>query len=230
MSGIPGQPSKTLRPPYRVVIVDDHPLVLWGLTSLLQKAGNFEICAHAENPEQAMALIGKFQPDISILDLSLKGKIAIDLIKDLRHMFPTLKILVLSVYLEPSMVKQAIQVGASGYFSKEDPTDLILEALAHLCHGIPYLSPAIAKRIGKIEPSGNERLGIEKLSAREFQIFKAIGEGVSLKEIAHEAGLSPKTVETYCQKIKNKFHLRDGRELSRFATLWYWKSQGSGIS
>src|SRR5262249_21948195 len=135
-------------------------------------------------------------------------------------------ILVISVYIEPALVEKTLQAGAVGYFSKEEPTDLILHAIDTLSRGKVYISPMVAKRVKtKFDSIDSKPFDLmNRLSHREIQVFKAIGEGTPLKEVAYIFKLSPKTVETHCLKIKAKLHLKDSHELFRFAAFWFWES------
>jgi DNA-binding NarL/FixJ family response regulator len=158
-----------------------------------------------------------------LLDLRLKTGDALDLIKSLRVEHPELKVLVLSQYDELLFAERTLRAGASGYIMKENATDEVLRAVRKVLAGELYFSErvaaAIVQRTLREKPNGS-RVGVERLSDREMQVFQLLGAAYSPREIAEQFHLSRKTVETHCEKIKHKLSLPTAAELRRFARNW----------
>jgi DNA-binding NarL/FixJ family response regulator len=177
----------------------------------------------SENTWDAKRLVEQCKPDLMLLDLRLKGGDALDLIKSLRVEHPEVKVLVLSQYDELIFAERALRAGASGYIMKENATDEVLRAVRKVLAGELYFSErvaaAVVQRTLREKPSG-PRVGVESLSDREMQVFQLLGASYDAREIAKQFHLSPKTVETHCEKIKHKLGLHNAAELKQFARKW----------
>ena len=162
-----------------------------------------------------------------ILDLRLKGGDALDFIKTLRVEFPEVKVLVLSQYDELIFAERTLRAGASGYIMKENVTDEVLRAVRKVLAGELYFSErvaaAVVQRTLRDKPVAS-RIGVERLSDREMQVFQLLGAAYTPREIAEQFHLSRKTVETHCEKIKHKLTLQTAAELKRFARQWAAKN------
>jgi DNA-binding NarL/FixJ family response regulator len=215
----------------KILVVDDHPIVRHGIIQLLNDTDDLRVCADAGDVREVLPLLEKTRPALILLDLFLRGTIAVELIRKIRERFPNLPILVFSVQSEALFAERAIQAGADGYVIKEEATAEILQAIQALLKGGVYVSKKLVDRLSfKIVPgkSAGSRDFVAKLSDRELQVLKLIGAGVSIRQAAEDLELSAKTVETHCARIKKKLQLRNANELLRFATQW--QSQLSGIS
>jgi DNA-binding NarL/FixJ family response regulator len=207
----------------RIVIVDDHPLFRKGLEEMIHSDGTFVVCGEAGNAAEAMDVIRKLLPDMTIVDLSLPGANGIELIKNIRAEFPKVPILVVSMHDESLYALRALRAGAEGYVMKHEAMANVIQAIREVFNGRPYLSPAMAAQvITKFahRQADGEVDAVERLSDRELEILELIGKGKDVREIAKLLHLSPKTVETHRSHIKDKLDLKNSREVARFALQW----------
>lgn len=206
-----------------VVIVDDHPVVRQGLAQLLMQEPDLHVCGEAEDESTAVRLVAETKPQLVIVDLSLKSGDGIDLIKALRFAHPGLPILVLSMHDEIHYVERALRAGALGYLTKQEASTKVLAAVRHVLQGEIFLSdrvsPSLLKRLLSGDSHEREPV-VGRLSEREMQVFRLIGDGLSTQEIADRLSLGAKTIETYQANIKGKLELRDSRKLVQFAIRW----------
>jgi DNA-binding NarL/FixJ family response regulator len=207
----------------RIVIVDDHPLFRKGLEEIIHSDGGFAVCGEAGNASEAMDMIRKLEPDLTIVDISLPGANGIELIKNIRAEFRQLPILVLSMHDESLYALRALRAGADGYVMKHEAMANVIHAIHEVFNGRPYLSPAMAAQVitkfAQRQAEG-EADAVERLSDRELEILELIGKGHDVRQIAKRLNLSPKTVETHRSHIKDKLDLKNSREVARFALQW----------
>jgi len=207
----------------RIFIVDDHPLVREWLGNLLRQQSDFEVCGQAEDAIGALAAMAGSPPDVAIVDLSLKGGSGLDLIKDMRSLYPGTAIIVLSMYEEVYYAERSLRAGALGYITKRESTGKIVEAIRQVRSGRVYASPELLARlaerlVGRAPPPPQGAMAI--LSDREIEVFQRLGQGDTTRRIATDLGVSIKTVQAYCARIKEKLTLSSGTELMREAVRW----------
>src|ERR1700753_1210610 len=203
-----------------VVIVDDHPLLRQGLALLVNREEDLTVCGEAEEAQTAMKEIAARRPDILIADISLNGPDGLELLKNLRALYPSLPVLILSMHDESIYAERALRARANGYIMKQEATEKVLVAVRRILGGDIYLSERMANKLLHQYISGasadmNSRLST--LSDRELEVFRLIGEGRSTRQIAEKLHLSVKTVETYQAHLKEKLSLHSGRELVQHA-------------
>jgi DNA-binding NarL/FixJ family response regulator len=204
-----------------VAIVDDHPVVCEGLTDLISRQDDLVVCGAAATVPQAIRLIESTRPDLCIVDIALKGGNGIDLIKRLKPLHASVKFLVSSMHEESLYFERALRAGAMGYINKEESTQKIIQAIRRVLDGKIYVSEAMADRLlQRLTQGGVERPAAESLADRELQVFEMIGQGLGTREIAAELHLSPKTVETYRARIREKLQIGPGSALTRQAMQW----------
>jgi DNA-binding NarL/FixJ family response regulator len=208
---------------WKVFLVDDHPLVREHLTSLLQREPDLQVCGEAADAPTALSLIPRQEPDLVILDLSLKRSHGLELLKDLKGLRPALPVLVLSMHDERLYAERVLRAGAMGYITKEEATVSVLSAVRRVLGGQVYLSENMAGRMMQKMVSGG--LGrpstpSEVLADRELEVFQMVGRGSGTRQIAEELRLGIKTVESYKARIKEKLRLKDGNELLQHAIQW----------
>src|SRR6266487_1226341 len=166
------------RPKAQIVVIDDHPVLRDGLMQLLGSQPDLECTGTAENTADARRLVAQSAPDLMILDLRLKSGDALDLIKSLRVEHPDLKVLVLSQYDEMLFAERVLRAGASGYVMKENATEEILNAVRKVLAGEIYFSEKVGAsfvRRSLAQKPDSSRVGVERLSDRELQVFQLIG-------------------------------------------------------
>ncbi len=208
----------------RVFIVDDHPVVREGLTAKLSAQPDLEVCGEAEDVAGALTLAESAQPDVYVVDISLKGGDGIDLIKRIRARDEAARVVVWSMHQEGLYAERALRAGALAYVHKGKATREILQAIRSALAGKVYLGEdASARLLGRLVGAGGrpaERAPIERLSDRELEAFRLMGQGRTTEQVAEAMHVSPKTVETYRGRIKEKLGLSNSTELIQRATQW----------
>src|SRR5258708_16901025 len=173
--------------PFRVFVVDDHPLVRHGLREMLAHQPELLLCGETDSAAGALELCREHAPDLVIVDISLKDTNGIELIKRLRKQSPRLKALVLSMHDEAFYAERALRAGARGYVSKHEAPERVLEAIRVVMSGGTYLSPEMTSRILQLVPAAVDRIpraGVARVTDRELEVFDGIGRGVSTPALA----------------------------------------------
>jgi DNA-binding NarL/FixJ family response regulator len=207
----------------RIVIVDDHPAVREALALRIGRQHDLEVCGEAADMGEALRLVAETQPDVAVIDISLKTGSGIDLIKRIKDRNHRVRMLVWSMHSEALYGERALRAGALGYIHKDQATDKIVEAIRRVLEGKVFLSDALADRMLHRAVGGREeiqRSPFDALADRELEVFRLIGEGTKTAEIAERLHLSVKTIETYRDRIRQKLNLRGGTELVHYATQW----------
>jgi DNA-binding NarL/FixJ family response regulator len=207
-----------------ILIVDDHPIMRRGYTSLLGRVADLEVCGEAGSAQEALALIEEHNPDLAIVDISLGGMNGIELTKHIRAEHPGTLVLVVSMHDESLYAERALAAGARGYIMKSEVDNAVVDAVRHVLDGGYYVSEAMSSKLFAQFGSGHRARGVddpvERLSDRELEVFEMIGLGKSTVEIADALVISPKTVESHRAKIREKLGLGSGREVMRHAVQW----------
>jgi DNA-binding NarL/FixJ family response regulator len=206
-----------------IFIVDDHPIVRQGLTELINHEKDLMVCGQAEDANQAMKSIRKLNPDIIIVDISLKGTSGMELIKDLNTQYPNLPVLVLSMHDESLYAERALRAGAKGYIMKAEAAEKVIMAVRKILGGEIYISDKMASKMVRKLVAGSSEINaspVELLSDRELEVFQLIGKGFGTRQIAERLYLSVKTIETYRAHIKEKLNLADSAALLQYAIQW----------
>lgn len=210
----------------RVLIVDDHPVVRCGLSTLFSGEPDFEVAGQCDSDAEALVQVERSRPDLVLIDVSLHGRndlLGIDVAKQIHARHSAVKILVLSMHDEFLYAERALQAGAMGYIMKEEPPAALLAAARQVLRGEVYVSARVAakilrKTVGESEhPSANVE---DVLTNRELEIFRLIGRGLSTQKIARQLFLSTRTVDTHRQRLKDKLGLASSQDLSEYATDW----------
>ena len=222
-------PNTTSNEVKRILIVDDHPLISKGLTQLINGEKDLTVCGDASDINAAMEKIAQLKPHAVIVDISLKSSSGIDLLKAVKTRYPGLPSLVYSMHDESVFAERALKAGAMGYLMKDQPAEILLEALRKVLEGNVYFSDKIITkllgRIPKIETEEAEN-PINRLSDRELEIFQLIGQELKSSKIAQKLNISIKTVEAHREHIRRKLDINDSSELIQYAKDWI---QGRGV-
>lgn len=209
---------------YRIVLIDDHPIVRQGLKQIIEIDPEFKVVEEASNADDAIKIINATNPDIAIIDISLDGDInGIDLVKAVKQRFPEIICIVLSMYEESLYAERAIRAGAKGYIVKKEATKGITDIIRKVISGEIYLSQQISARIlGKLLHGSTDTTdsSIEILSDREFEVFQLVGNGFSSREIADKLNLSIHTIESHKRHIREKLKLKNAMDLVKHAVQW----------
>jgi DNA-binding NarL/FixJ family response regulator len=215
--------SEINRTVFKVLIVDDHPIVRKGLAQLINQESDFTVCADAEDIPLALSAIKKYRPDIIIVDLSLRHASGIRLIEDISLACSDVSILAFSMHDELIYAERCLKAGARGYMMKQEPPEKIVAALRTILKGDIYLSDKMGTRLlHKLVAKKTYTCDspFERLSNRELEVFRLVGQGLKTRKIANELNLSVKTVETYIDHIKKKMNFDDTRNMFLHAVQW----------
>jgi two-component system invasion response regulator UvrY len=199
-----------------IVLVDDHAVVRAGVRRLLEQESLFEVIGEAESGEKAYQIYGEMKPDVMVMDLSMPGMGGLEAIRRILMRHERARILVLSMHEDLSFANQALKLGAKGYLSKNTLGDDLVKSVQAVSRGEIFLSDEIAKKMAMQSITG-EQDPIHELSAREFEIFRLLAEGLEIEAIATTLNISAKTVSNYQTMIKQKLNIHTPVELIRYA-------------
>ena len=199
-----------------IVLVDDHAVVRAGVRRLLEQEPLFEVIGEAESGEKAYQIFGELKPDMMVMDLSMPGMGGLEAIRRILMRYEKAKILVLSMHEDLSSANQALKLGAKGYLTKNTLADDLVKSIETVTQGDVFLSDEIAKKMAMQSISGNQD-PVHELSAREFEIFRLLAEGLDIDAIASTLNISSKTVSNYQTMIKQKLNINTPIELIRYA-------------
>jgi len=216
-------PSGTVARKSRVFIVDDHPLVREGLTNLINGQKDLIVCGEAKDSAHAINGIVKARPDVALIDISLENESGLELVKQLRSQFPQVALIILSMHDEGLYAERALRAGARGYVMKHETSKSVLASIRRVLGGGVYVSERVVNRMARRLTSSREPVAsspLERLSDRELEIFRLLGQGRTTSQIAGDLNLSLKTVQAYCARAKEKFGVTSLTELLRAAIRW----------
>ena len=199
-----------------IVLVDDHAVVRAGVRRLLEQEPLFEVIGEADSGEKAYQIFGELKPDVMVMDLSMPGMGGLESIRRILMRYEKAKILVLSMHEDLSFANQALKLGAKGYLIKNALADDLVKSIETVSNGEVFLSDEIAKKMAMQSISGNQD-PVHELSAREFEIFRLLAEGLDIDAIASTLNISSKTVSNYQTMIKQKLDINTPIELIRYA-------------
>jgi len=207
----------------RVLLVDDHPLMRLGMTQLIDRQSDLIVCGQAEDAHEALKCVANLNPDVVVLDLTLKDSDGLEVLKNINAQYPTIPVLVLSIHAESLYAELALRAGAEGYVMKSEPLANVLSAIRRILTGGIYVSESMTSRMLQKHargPTVAEALPVERLTDRERQVLHLLGHWHTTRQIARELHLSIKTVENYREKLKAKLNLDSASALVQFAVEW----------
>lgn len=205
----------------RVFIVDDHPIMRLGLSQLIQSIEGVEVAGEAGSATEALHLLDSMaEVDLAIVDVSLPDRSGLELIKDIRVMHEEVKCLVISSHDEEVYAERVLRAGGRGYMMKDRAPDLLEAAVKQVLNGGVFLSAEMTARMMEVIAGGGSSVSVSSLSDRELEVYRAIGEGRSSREIAGLMGISIRTVDAHRTHIKDKLSLKDAAELTHSAIRW----------
>ncbi len=207
----------------RIHIVDDHPIVLSGYQLVINAQPDLEVSGTSASVAEAITAIEKTHPDLIISDLTMPGRGGLELVKDLISVSPETKILIISMHDEMLYAERALRAGAKGYVMKDSVATQMLVAIRQVLSGGIHVSERVsAKIIGLFTGASSKAQSspLERLTDREFDVFRLFGEGKTTKEVASSLNLSPKTVAVHRDNIKHKLGFASSTKLMRYAVRW----------
>jgi DNA-binding NarL/FixJ family response regulator len=216
-----------MTPKTKILVVDDHPLVREWLAKLINEEADFEVCGQAGTAREALGLIEALSPQIVVVDISLDGASGLELIKNVKAIYPKVNMIVLSMHDEALYAERAMRAGAAGYIMKREATEKVLDAIRTVMRGGLYFSNVVNALLAQklVHGTGDQPAAISSLSDRELEVFQLLGRGYSTRQISEQMNVGFKTVHAYCARIKEKLNLANINELAFHAIRWHESQQ-----
>jgi DNA-binding NarL/FixJ family response regulator len=207
----------------RILLVDDHAVVRFGIAQLINRQADMMVCGEEEDASRALGSITSLKPNLVIADISLRDSSGLELMRNIKAQYPSLPVLVVSAHDESIYAEIAFRAGALGYLMKEQALDKVIMAIRRVLSGAIYVSDSLAAKMLQQQIRGQTNINespVKSLSDRELEVFQLIGQWKTTREIADELHLSVKTIEYYREQIKRKLSLKNAAELTQRATSW----------
>ena len=201
----------------RILVVDDHPLVRRGVVQVLSEGFPGGKVEEASDPREALDALRAEACSLVVLDISLPGRSGLDLLKEIKAVYPSVPILILSAHPESQFSTRTLRAGASGYLTKESPPAMLLQAAHKILQGGKFITPSAAELLASEMQFDASKPPHELLSDREYDVMLKIASGSSVGQIAEVMNLSAKTVSTYRTRLLTKLALKNNAELTHYA-------------
>lgn len=222
MGSTPLPPATDSNTRKRILVVDDHALLRCGWHQLIAPEDDLEICGEAASVEEALRKVDELRPDIVVTDITLPGRNGLELVKDLKVLYPDIPVLVVSMHDERLYGERVFRAGGFGYIMKESASEQLVAAIRQVLLGKHYVSQTLSDLfLGGMSGAAAARFPLDRLTDRELEVFDLIGHGRSQAEIAKQLGIEPRTVEAHRTNIRKKLDLPDSNALFRFAVRWF---------
>lgn len=210
----------------RIILADDHPIVLSGLRNLITAQSDFELVGDASSGMAALRLVRETRPDVAVVDISMPELNGILLARRLSDEMPGVRVMVLTLHEDRAYLKQALDAGVRGYVLKRSAAENLIHAIRAVMVGGLYVDPAIANRVFDAVPQRGARqpgnINIPDLTERETEVLNLVALGFTSKEIARRLDVGVKSVETYKARGTEKLGLKSRAELVRYAAAQGW--------
>lgn len=203
----------------RVLICDDHQIVRQGIKQMLADASDLALAGEAASGPEAVARVREGGIDVVLLDIAMPQRDGLDVLRQLKGEYPKLPVLMLSTYPDRQYAVRSLKLGASGYLNKSADSEQMCEAIRRVAAGRLFITPHVAEQLAGAVGAGREDDAPlhERLSHREYQVFRLLAEGRSVGEIAEQLVLAPNTVSTYRARVLEKTGVRNDVELALYA-------------
>ncbi|MEM0961441.1 MAG: response regulator transcription factor [Bacteroidota bacterium] len=207
---------------HRIFLVEDHPITREGIRALLASESDLAVVGEAASAPEALSSIAECNVDLVLVDIAIGGADGIELTKQLRALYPSVKILAVSAYSEAVYAERAVRAGANGYLDKQKASTVLLDAIRTVLDGRLHLSDSMRERVvgSYLSSTPSPDSSVADLTDRELEVFRHFGHGMTTAEVAETMMLSPKTVETHRVHIKQKLGLKTTNEFVQRAALW----------
>jgi len=202
--------------PLRIILVDDHAVVRMGYKRLLENDPDIEVIAELESGEEANQQARELNPDVMVMDLSMPGMGGLEAIRRIKAKNPEIRILVFTMHDNVSFVEHAMDAGASGYITKNNAPNVLIQAVRQIASGETYIEEGLESEMN-VQHQLGKGSALSNLSHREFQIFCLFAEGLNANDIAADLSLSVKTVANYQTQIKEKLGVTSTADLVKLA-------------
>jgi DNA-binding NarL/FixJ family response regulator len=227
-----GVPTAEMNLPGRILIVDDHPLVRAGLTAIFEDIVDLEVAGATASVAEAIDAAAALLPDLVISDMTLPDRSGLELIKDMKSLYPHLPVLIISMHDERIYAERVLRAGGRGYLMKDTPPGEIIEAVRTVLRGGVYVSTETTNRFLETlsHVTGPTRFGfpLERLTDRELEIFELISEGRNSHEIGTRLHISPRTVDAHRTNLRTKLRLPDSNAVLAYAIKWRESGKSDG--
>lgn len=207
----------------RIYLVEDHPIFRDGISQLINKEDDLQVVGGCESAADCMKYVRENQPDLIIVDITLKDSCGIELTKLIKKTYPNLPVLILSMHEELIFADRVLKAGARGYITKREATSKVIDAIRRVLQGKIYICDTMIDHFLERSITGGQNFSaspVERLSEREFEVFNLIGKGMTNRAIAEVLSVSTNTISTYRERIKEKLNLQNNAELNRYAMQW----------
>ncbi|MCG2582986.1 response regulator transcription factor [Massilia sp. TS11] len=203
--------------PIRILLIDDHQVARYGLRLMLSAAPDLEVIAEAPNAARGLHMLDTERYDVVLLDLGLPDRNGLDVLRLIRERHPGVATLIVSAQPEDSYAVRALRSGAAGFLTKDATPDVLQAAVRKAASGGKYVTPSLLQKLADMLGGDQANAAHERLTDREFEVFKLIASGLSLVDIAATLHLSPSTITTYRARILEKMGLKGNADLTRYA-------------
>ena len=201
----------------RVLIADDHTIVRQGLKQILNLDPQIEVSFEANNGNEVLDFLRDATVDVVVLDITMPGRNGLETLKEIKRLYPTVAVIVLSMHPKDQYAVRVLKAGASGYITKESAPEELVSAIRKAYRGEKYISPDVAEMLADYIEHGAVDQPHKLLSDREFEVLRLIASGKGITQIANELNLSVKTVSTYRTRIVEKTGLSTNSDITRYS-------------
>ncbi len=203
----------------QVLICDDHQIVRQGIKQILADAGDIALACEAASGPEAMACVRRGGVDVVLLDIAMPQRDGLDVLKQLRSECPKLPVLMLSTYPDRQYAVRSLKLGAAGYLNKSADSEQLIDAIRRVAQGKLFITASVAEQLASAVGAGahEDKPLHERLSQREYQVYRLLSQGRSVGEIAEQLALSSNTVSTYRARVLEKTGTRNDVELALYA-------------
>jgi len=216
------QTKKLKSEPLQVFIVEDHPVFRQGLVQMVDAEPDLSVCGQASDAVQALQQIARLKPDLALVDISLPGKSGLELIKELRAVNRSIKLLVVSMHDEALYADRVLRAGGDGYIMKQEDLDEIIHAIRDVLGGRIYVSEEVmdGRSKGRVSPSKTKARPLDQLTDAELELLELLGKGRSNTEIARRLWVSVPSLQSRYSRMKRKLNIKTAKALLRYAICW----------
>lgn len=200
----------------RVLIVDDHPVVIQGIRHILADEADIIVADEAHTGQEALEKARKGNPDVILLDIGLPGRQGLEVLAQLKSEHPKLPILIVSMYPEEDYALRSLKTGASGYLNKARAPEDLIRAIRKVAAGRKFISEALGEHLASYVGGDTQKPPHESLTDREFMVFQMIASGMTITEISVELSLSVKTVSTYRTRLLSKMQMKNNADIIHY--------------
>ena len=213
---------------HKILLLDDHPMTRYGMARLIEQEPDLVVCGEAASARAALEAVQTHKPDVVLVDLTMPGGEGLEFIKDMKALHPEIAVLVVSMHEEDVYAQRALRAGSRGYIMKSAGGEQLVKAIRQVLEGKIYLSDNMSGKILEVF-SGQRQPGetstLDKLSDREFEVFRLLGQGLTTREISQRLHLGTKTVDTHRLHLRQKLGFKTGAALIKYAIQWAGSQQ-----